>query len=1421
LNRIFSGIMLTILLTSMLTLTFNIHPVKADNGLIKSPWPMFQHDPQHTGRSPFTGPSNGSQAQVFLGNETIDDIFGSPVIDSDGTLYFGAKMKSKSGLYAFSSNSTQKWFYETASAGLKSPALLESAHSVYTFSSWEVLAVNTENGTLKWKKSFVYIYDTLVIGDDEILYFTAARLLPDSSYRTHLIGLDKNGTEVLSYDIGEIGPECSSPTIDKEGIIYFGYNETLFAINANGTEKWQRTFEADIKYHTPSPPIVTTPSIADDGTIYVVVFCQSDWRTGTDQGWHNHLHAVDPENPSIDKWERGYVYSYGFTRPGVPPAIDFEGNVYVTMSYYVPGSGSHKVVLVYTPEGKLKISMDLTGGFLLVDVQNTVYSLGRLTPSAASLRIFDSEGNETIVTLPYQEGSRQPFLSLASDGTLYIGGHKNLYAVKSTVAPPYTPDFSIEASPTSLTIQQGSSDTSVITVMSIGGFNQPVQLTVSGAPSGVTATLDPEQVTPPPDGSTTSTLTVSVATTATPGSYTLTVTGTNGTLTHNIDISLEIANPPPICSIKLQKEGIEIDEVDRTEFFDIYVGDSSDDTGIKEVRFSSDDVQDDVPTGEWTEGYNWSVSSGDWNASTKIKRWAFHTYGYKEVWAQVTDDAGQTANCSATIFVPAPALPVITSPLVITPVKDIYCVGDPLEAEFTIKNIGDIPITLDILTLGGRLNGRCPDDVCPDFTHQSVTLQPNESDQYQGSFTPTQKGNYRFFIAYHINNPTQEEKTLLDENNWNTCVELGEGLNHTNRVKNIIVYEEGTVPEEVSQLRDTINRLIEQDIVYPTYLLDPEVSWAASIWMSVSSIFTSAQEEYDMLWYTGVDYDGLKFKALVFADRLLESGKVEGAKKFLQMSYEFAESSVKSFNAATEIYDQNLNIAETTARFIREACQAIVVGGVSVINPTAAKFLDYIFIITDYYIDKELIGEEQARKIAVRDTIVTTVFNEIPFFDGKTMEEYVDSGGGRKLIHLPRYIKPHKNLPVEIYDAIKHIGVGCAQELSTLISDKLGSGVDYLEEKVFSPVELRVYDSGGKITGVIRGEVRHEISRSAYSNGTVMIYFPSDSYTCEVTGKEEGTYGLEITSVEAGNATTFNAIDIPTLLNATHQYAIDWEALPIGEEGVTVQVDSNGDDIFEHTFTSDSELTQSEFLAQITLYIFSIIWGEETFIVSVESNSTVSNFAFNQPDKEISFNVTGPDGTIGFCNVTIPKALLYAEPWTVLIDGAPMPPTITENETHSCLYFTYTHSTHKIEIIGTWVIPPPPPPLSISISPLSASILVGQSVTFTSTVSGGVTPYSYQWYLNGNPVSGATSDTWTFTPTTSGIYYVYLKVTDDIGNTTQSETARITVTTVPVGGYSVPIQLPTTAKPATIHIALLTILTAIFITIKRKAKRKH
>lgn len=135
-----------------------------------------------------------------------------------------------------------------------------------------------------------------------------------------------------------------------------------------------------------------------------------------------------------------------------------------------------------------------------------------------------------------------------------------------------------------------------------------------------------------------------------------------------------------------------------------------------------------------------------------------------------------------------------------------------------------------------------------------------------------------------------------------------------------------------------------------------------------------------------------------------------------------------------------------------------------------------------------------------------------------------------------------------------------------------------------------------------------------------------------------------------------------------------------------------------------------------------------------------------------------------------------------------------------------------------------PPSLSVSISPLLASIVLGDSVSFTSTVSGGESPYSYQWYLDDAAVSGATSSSWIFTPTSTGIYYVYMKVTDVCDSTAQSETARITVSRkseLPVGGYSISLTKPVAETPLICYTMLLAMFGAAISLIKRKIRNSE
>jgi hypothetical protein len=129
-----------------------------------------------------------------------------------------------------------------------------------------------------------------------------------------------------------------------------------------------------------------------------------------------------------------------------------------------------------------------------------------------------------------------------------------------------------------------------------------------------------------------------------------------------------------------------------------------------------------------------------------------------------------------------------------------------------------------------------------------------------------------------------------------------------------------------------------------------------------------------------------------------------------------------------------------------------------------------------------------------------------------------------------------------------------------------------------------------------------------------------------------------------------------------------------------------------------------------------VTYGSVTEYIPIITNSTVSDFSFNPGAKSITFNVEGTAGS-GFCNVTIPKSLLYASAanWTVKVDGTTLPPTnftVTENAEYVFIYFGYLHSRHSVEITGTSVVPEFQPdlllPLLIGISLVTMLIAVKQ-----------------------------------------------------------------------------------------------------------------
>jgi hypothetical protein len=116
-------------------------------------------------------------------------------------------------------------------------------------------------------------------------------------------------------------------------------------------------------------------------------------------------------------------------------------------------------------------------------------------------------------------------------------GKSHSTTVTLTVSATVVNDFSISASPSSLTLAPGSNGTSTISTAVAAGSAATVSLSASGAPSGVTISLSPTSVT----AGASSTLTVSTAANAAAGTYPLTVTGTEGTKTHSTSVNLTIS----------------------------------------------------------------------------------------------------------------------------------------------------------------------------------------------------------------------------------------------------------------------------------------------------------------------------------------------------------------------------------------------------------------------------------------------------------------------------------------------------------------------------------------------------------------------------------------------------------------------------------------------------------------------------------------------------------------------------------------------------------------------------------------------------------------------------------------------------------------------------------------------------------------
>ncbi len=179
-------------------------------------------------------------------------------------------------------------------------------------------------------------------------------------------------------------------------------------------------------------------------------------------------------------------------------------------------------------------SVNLNASFLPKTVNVTVV----MNPNSVSLLTGTGTSTLTVST---------PSVIPVGTYTLTINGTSGRLAHKVStflqVTNPPPSDFLISASPGSLTISQGSSGSSTLTLTSQGGFSGIVSLSATITPNGPNSpslALNPSTITLLSGGTANAVLTMSTATGTPRTTYAVVVLATSGSISNTVSVSLTV-----------------------------------------------------------------------------------------------------------------------------------------------------------------------------------------------------------------------------------------------------------------------------------------------------------------------------------------------------------------------------------------------------------------------------------------------------------------------------------------------------------------------------------------------------------------------------------------------------------------------------------------------------------------------------------------------------------------------------------------------------------------------------------------------------------------------------------------------------------------------------------------------------------------
>jgi hypothetical protein len=207
------------------------------------------------------------------------------------------------------------------------------------------------------------------------------------------------------------------------------------------------------------------------------------------------------------------------------------------------GASPNSLTLVQGASGTSTLSVTKLNGF----TGSVTLAASGLPSGVTAVFATNPTTGSSVLTLTANSAATTGTATLMIKGT--SGSLTALTTIALTVNP--APSFTLKASPNSLTLVQGASGTSTLSVTKLNGFTGSVTLAASGLASGVTASFG----TNPTTGSSVLKLTASAS--ATTGTDTVTVKGTSGALTATTTIVLTV-NPPPTFTLSVSPTSLTV-----------------------------------------------------------------------------------------------------------------------------------------------------------------------------------------------------------------------------------------------------------------------------------------------------------------------------------------------------------------------------------------------------------------------------------------------------------------------------------------------------------------------------------------------------------------------------------------------------------------------------------------------------------------------------------------------------------------------------------------------------------------------------------------------------------------------------------------------------------------------------------------------